>query len=196
MGFGASDWLSGKNGSKENDKLILNYSDDEWDFIWATMIENGAWAVPAIKDDMGNLVKENLAPELFIKYVAHDLHSNIIVIDLFNNTVQICSGNQLLNNNLEFESPLIIYTTGSHFQSVLPKDHEFFVQYAKKLLTNYPIDTTSDFQAGNLSNRFKDTKSNENVPKKRKPSDMETSKAKNQKQEKVTDVPEKNKLPI
>jgi hypothetical protein len=95
--LGASEWLSGKNGSKENYKLILNYTDQEWNFIWATMIENGAWAVPAIKDDLGNLVKENLAPELFIKYVAHDLHSNIIVFDLFNNTVQICSGNQLLN---------------------------------------------------------------------------------------------------
>ena len=43
--LGASQWLAGKNGSKENDKIILGYSDQEWEYIWATMIENGAWAL-------------------------------------------------------------------------------------------------------------------------------------------------------
>jgi hypothetical protein len=74
---------------------------------------------------------------------------------------------------------------------VLPKDHEFFVEYVKKLLTNHPLDTSSDFQVENLPNRFKATISKENETKKRKPSNMETSKAKNQKQEKATDDPEK-----
>ena len=46
---------------------------------------------------------------------------NIVVIDLYNNTVEFCSGNQLLDNNAKFDSPLILYTTGSHFQSGFPK---------------------------------------------------------------------------
>ena len=125
--IGASDWLAGKNGSKENDKVLLNYSDEEWTFIWATMIEDAAWNVPSIKNSNGEFVKKKQAPELMIKFIAHDLKCNIVVFDLFNNTVEFCSGNQLLNNNVNFDSPLLLYTTGSHFQSVLPKDQEFFV---------------------------------------------------------------------
>ena len=98
--IGASDWLAGKNGSKENDKRVLDYSDDEWTFIWETMIEDGAWAVPSIKDRNGDVLKENQAPELMIKFIAHDLKCNLIVFDLFNNTIEFCSGNQLLNNNV------------------------------------------------------------------------------------------------
>ena len=141
--LGASQWLAGKNGSKENDKIILGYSDQEWEYIWATMIENGAWAVPAIKDMEENIVKENQAPELFIKFIAHDLQCNIVVFDLYNNTVEFCSGNQLLENNVKFVSPLLLYTTGSHFQSVIPKDNENFVQYAIELETKYSVNQVS-----------------------------------------------------
>ena len=77
--IGASEWLAGKNGSKRNDKNILDYTDDEWAYIWSTMLEDGAWAVPSIKDELGNIIKQNYAPELFINYIAHDLKSHIIV---------------------------------------------------------------------------------------------------------------------
>ena len=82
-------------------------------------------------------MKENNAPELFIKYIAHDLQCNIIIIDLFNNTVEFCSGNSLLDNNVLFDSPLLLYTTGSHFRSVIPIDHEYFIHYAKELYSKY-----------------------------------------------------------
>ena len=87
---GASEWLAGGNGSKVNDKVLLDYSDEEWDYIWSTMIKDGAWAVPSLKDASGNFVKENQAPELLIKFIAHDLHCNLIVFDLFNQTVEFC----------------------------------------------------------------------------------------------------------
>ena len=79
---GASEWLCGKHGSKENDKEMLGYTDDEWSFIWSTMVEDGAWSVPSVKDCEGNYVKENHSPELFIKFIAHDLKCNIIVFDM------------------------------------------------------------------------------------------------------------------
>ena len=60
--IGASEWLAGKNGSKRNDKNILDYTDDEWAYIWSTMLEDGAWAVPSIKDELGNIIKQNYAP--------------------------------------------------------------------------------------------------------------------------------------
>ena len=131
--LGASEWLAGKHGSNANDKTLLGYTDDEWNFIWSTMIEDKAWAVPPIRSKDGKFLKENNSPEMFIKFIAHDLQCNIVVFDLFNNTVQICSGNILKPNNVKFDSPLLLYTTGSHFQSVVPKDHEFFVQYANEL---------------------------------------------------------------
>ena len=81
--IGASEWLAGNFGSKENNKSNLGYSDSEWNWIWTTMLEDGAWAVPSVKDDHGNTVKENYAPEILIRFVAHELRYNIIVLDLF-----------------------------------------------------------------------------------------------------------------
>ena len=106
-------------------------------------MEDGAWAVPSIKDRYGNFLKENQAPELFIKFIAHDLQCNIIIFDLFNNTVELCSGNHLLDNNVKFDSPLMLYATGSHFQSVLPKDQEFVINYVQQLETRYSVNTSS-----------------------------------------------------
>ena len=56
--LGASEWMAGKNGSMQNDKLVFDYTDGEWEFIWMTMLEDGAWAVPSITDRNGNFVKE------------------------------------------------------------------------------------------------------------------------------------------
>ena len=71
--MGAAEWMAGGQESKQNDKENLGYSDEEWDYIWTTMLEDGAWAVPSIKGDSGKVLKENLAPEMFIKFIAHDL---------------------------------------------------------------------------------------------------------------------------
>ena len=131
--IGSSEWMSGKNGSKCNDKMVLGYSDEEWTFIWSTMIEDGAWAVEDIKDNSGITLKNNYAPELFIKFIAHDLRCNIIIFDLLLGRIQFCSGNQLKSNNVLFESPLLLYYTGGHYQSVFQKDHEFFINFAKEL---------------------------------------------------------------
>ena len=131
--LGASEWLAGEHGSLANDKTLFGYTDDEWNFIWSTMIEDKAWAVPPIRSKDGKFLKENNSPEMFIKFIAHDLQCNIIVFDLFNNTVQVCSGNILKQSNVKFDSPLLLYTTGSHFQSVVPNDHEIFVEYANEL---------------------------------------------------------------
>ena len=131
--FGAADWMAGKNGSMQNDKLLFDYSDAEWEMIWMTMLEDGAWAVPSIQDEDGNLIKENCAPEIMIKFMAHDLKSNIIVFDLQLNIFQFISGNLLKSDNVAFESPLLLYATGSHFQSVMQEDHEFFVNLAREL---------------------------------------------------------------
>ena len=65
--IGASEWLAGFHGSKENDKSKLGYTDYEWELIWGQMLEDGAWAMPALKDNKGNYLKENLAPEMLIK---------------------------------------------------------------------------------------------------------------------------------
>ena len=40
--LGAADMMAGNNGSLQNDKELFGYTDDEWAFIWSTMIENGA----------------------------------------------------------------------------------------------------------------------------------------------------------
>ena len=40
--IGASDWMAGNNGSKENQKQLLGYDDEEWEYIWSTMMEDGA----------------------------------------------------------------------------------------------------------------------------------------------------------
>ena len=131
--LGAAEWMAGKNGSKQNNKELFEYTDTEWEFIWTTMLEDGAWAVPSIKDNQGNFVKENDAPEILIKYIAHDLKCHIIVFDLLLNRVQFLSGNHLKDNNVVFDSPLLIYTNGGHFQSVFQTDHSFFVSYARDL---------------------------------------------------------------
>ena len=131
--MGAADWMSGGNDSKQNDKELFNYSDEEWSYIWATMLEDGAWAVPSIKDDFGNTTKENQAPEIFIKYIAHDLKCHIIIFDLMLGQIQFCSANHVKDNNVLFESPLLLYSTGGHFQAVFQKDHEHFINYAKEL---------------------------------------------------------------
>ena len=130
---GASEWLSGGHGSKQNDQNILGYTDQEWESIWSSMLEDGAWAMPSLKDNMGNHLKDNFAPELLIKFIAHDLKSHIIVFDLQLNSIQFCSGNHIKSDNVIFDSPLLLYATGSHFQAVFQKDHSFFIDLAKKL---------------------------------------------------------------
>ena len=130
---GSREWLSGMHGSKENDKELLGYSNKEWDFVWNSMMEDGAWAVPQIKDANGNAIKENHGPEMLIKFIAHDLKCHLIVFDLSLNRIQFCSANHLKNDNVRFESPLLLYTTGGHFQSIFQINHEFFINYAKQL---------------------------------------------------------------
>ena len=112
--IGASEWLAGLHGSKENDKQKLGYTNEEWRLVWSEMLEDGAWALPALKDENGKYKKENLTPEMLIKFVAHDLKTHIIVFDLLLNSIQFCSGNHLRRNNVIFESPLILYATGGH----------------------------------------------------------------------------------
>ena len=121
---GAADWMAGNNNSLQNDKEVFKYSDSEWQYIWNTMLEDGAWAVPGIKDTKhGNIIKENFAPEILIKFIAHDLRANIIVFDLVLDDIQFVSGNLLKMDNVVFDSPLLMYSTGSHFQSVFQTDH-------------------------------------------------------------------------
>ena len=138
--LGAAEWMAGKNGSMQNDKLLFDYTDGEWEFIWMTMLEDGAWAVPSITDGNGKYVKENNAPEILMKFIAHDLKANILVFDLQLNIIQFVSGNLLKADNVVFDSPLLMYATGSHFQSVLQTDHDFFINYAKELeALNNPV---------------------------------------------------------
>ena len=128
--LGAAEWLSGMNGSKENEMSKFGYTAGEWEWIWSTMIEDGSWAVPAVTDQNGNYLKENFAPEMLIRYAAHELRCHIVVIDLQLTRIQFCSGNFLKDENVVFDSPLLLYGTGSHFQSVHPIDHDFFIQFA------------------------------------------------------------------
>ena len=134
--LGAADWCAGNNGSLRNDKEILGYTDTQWEYIWNTMLEDGAWAVPGITDGQGNVIKENFAPEMLINYIAHELRCHIIVFDLVLDKIQFVSGNHLKQNNVIFDSPLLLYATGSHFQSVFQYDHEFFITLARQLETN------------------------------------------------------------
>jgi hypothetical protein len=144
--LGVAEWMSGGQDSKQNDKDILGYSDEEWTYIWNTMIEDGAWAVPSVKDDFGNTIKDNNAPEMFIKFIAHDLKCHIIVFDLLLRQVQFCSANHLKDNNALFDSPILLYSTGGHFQSVFAKDQEFFVNFAKELEGRNNLTTSSSNQ--------------------------------------------------
>ena len=131
--LGASEWMAGNCGSKENSKLMFGYNDLQWQWIWSSMIEDGAWAVPPLRDTRGNLLKENHAPELLIRFAAHQLRCHIIVFDLQLKRIQFCSGNILKDDNVIFDSPLILYATGSHFQSVFQDDHDFFIELSKQL---------------------------------------------------------------
>ena len=130
--LGAAEWMAGENGSKQNDKQLFDYTDADWEFIWMTMLEDGAWAVPSIKDSQGNVRKANFAPEILIKYIAHELKCHIIVFDLLLNTVQFLSGNHVKEDNVVFDSPLLLYSTGGHFQAVFQEDHDYFVTYARE----------------------------------------------------------------
>ena len=130
---GAANALAGGEQSKQNDKADFKYTDKEWAFMWRAMMVDGAWALPSIKDEFGNRLKENLAPEMFIKYVAHDIQCHIIVFDLLLGQVQFCSANHLKDGNVKFDSPILLYSTGSHFQAVFQKDQNFFIQYACEL---------------------------------------------------------------
>ena len=129
--IGSSEWMAGLNGSKENFKEILGYSNVEWSFIWSTMAKNGAWNVPNIINEDG--VKINNAPELFINFIAHDLQCNIIIFDLVLRRIQFCSGNRLLDDNVVVECPILLYNTGNHFQAVSPIDHTAFINLARQL---------------------------------------------------------------
>ena len=131
--LGASEFMCGANGSKQNDKDLFEFTDDEWEYIWVTMLEDGAWAVPSIKDKDGKTVKANWAPEILIKFIVHEVKCHIIVFDLLLNTVQFISGNHIRSDNVVFASPLLIYATGGHFQSVFQTDHEYFINYAREL---------------------------------------------------------------
>ena len=129
---GASSWCAGYEGSLENNKVDLGYTNRQWELIWSTMAESSAWSVPDILDEDGCVLVRNYAPELMMKYIAHHLKCNIIVFDLVLGLVQFCSGNRLKKNNVVFDSPLLLYSTGSHFQSVIPIDQEFFINFARQ----------------------------------------------------------------
>ena len=104
----ASESLAGKYGANCNEKSNFGYTEKEWEWIWSSMMEDGAWAVPAITDKNGNYIKDNFAPELLIRFAAHHLKHHIIVLDLQLDRIQFCSGNFLLNNNVIFGIPLLL----------------------------------------------------------------------------------------
>ena len=143
----ASEWFVGENGSLRNLKEVFGYSDDECYFTWSSIMNNQAWDVPNIKDATGAVFKENYAPELMIKYIAHTLQCHIIVFDLQLGNSQFCSANYLKADNVAFNSPLLSYSTGNHLQSVLPIDHRMFSDLALRL------------QNESLEDNFKDPKS-------------------------------------
>ena len=86
--LGASEWMAGKNGSMQNDKLVFDYTDGEWEFICLKMV-HGLYLASQI--EMKMLSKKKNAPEIMMKLVAHDLKSNIIVFDLQLNIIQVSS---------------------------------------------------------------------------------------------------------
>ena len=90
--------MDGRKGSLKNTQLMFGYSDVEWKDIWSMMIKDGAWAVPPLRDNFGNFLKDNHAPELFIRYAAHELRCHIIVFDMQLKRMQFCSGNILRRN--------------------------------------------------------------------------------------------------
>ena len=64
-----------------HEKLKFGYSDREWELIWSMMEEDGVWDVPSLKDNNGKFLKENFAPEMLIRYAAHELKSHIIALE-------------------------------------------------------------------------------------------------------------------
>ena len=156
---GALEWMAGGNGSKQDYKSLFGYTDSEWAYIWSTLCEDGAWAVPSIKDDKGSTVKANFAPEILIKFIAHELRCHIIVFDLLLQRVQFLSGNHIKSDNVVFKSPLLIYNTGGHFQSVFQEDHEYFVNYAERLESEIN-DTESENQQRSESTSEKESQDN------------------------------------
>ena len=139
--FGAFDWLAGKNGSRENLKNIFQYTDDEWAFVWSTLIHDKSWNVPNLKDKTGSILKENFGPEMLIKYIAHDIRCHIIVFDLQLEIIQFCSGNYLKENNVIYSSPIIMYCTGNHFQLLLPLNPAYFRDLVTKLENGEDVPT-------------------------------------------------------
>ena len=67
---------------------------------------------------------------MLLKFIAHDLRCHIVVFDLQLGITQFCSANRLKENNVLFDSPLLMYYTGNHFQSVLPNNHASFIDIA------------------------------------------------------------------
>ena len=164
---GASQWLSGMHGSKENEKAKFGYNDMEWELIWSLMNHDGAWAVPALRDAEGNYLKDNYAPEMLIRYAAHELKCHIIVIDLQLVRIQFCSGNFLKDDNVVFESPLILYATGNHFQSVFQTDHEYFIQLAHQLdmdIREEQAGSTEQYDATKRQGQSDDKRNTETEP--------------------------------
>ena len=99
---------------------------------------------------------------MFIKYIAHDLKCHIIIFDLLLGQVQFCSANHLKENNVSFDSPILLYCTGGHFQAVFQKNHEYFISYAKELEernTAVPLSTNMETQG---------TKVKDNTPENQK----------------------------
>ena len=74
---GAYEWMAGKHGSLQNLKEYFEYNDEEWHYVWNTMIKDRAWSVPNIYDELGNEKKQNFAPEMMIKFIAHDIRCHI-----------------------------------------------------------------------------------------------------------------------
>ena len=140
--IGSREWLAGKQGSLENYKETFDYSDSEWEYIWSTLLNDGSWDVPHIKDSAGNIIKENYAPEMLLKFIAHDLRCHIVVFDLQLGITQFCSANRLKENNVLFDSPLLMYYTGNHFQSVLPNNHASFIDITNRLERETDVTTT------------------------------------------------------
>ena len=165
--LGAADWMAGENGSKQNYKLLFGYTDAEWEYIWTTMLEDGAWAVPSIQNKEGEIIKENWAPEILIKFIAHEIKCHIIVFDLQLNRVQFISGNHVVSDNVKFDSPLLIYATGSHFQSVLQTDHEYFKNYVIELEIENNSDSASDKKGNIPENNPSSSTSAENITESR-----------------------------
>ena len=70
-----------------------------------------------------------------------------------------------MDNHVKFASPLILYTTGSHFQSVFPRDHEYFIQYARDLQRKYNVHANSINQEMDISSEKEENVRKQYSPK-------------------------------